>query len=117
MMIGTVGVRNLAVSCIIGVNPEERTTEQLVEVDLSIDYDMEKAAGSDDLAAAINYSRVVAMTTELLHWQKFQLLEAAAAHIIAMLYNGYPFIERVTVEIRKPEVLPGTAVSYVRLTR
>lgn len=116
-MTGTVGVRSLQTSCILGVNPEERTAEQLIEVDLAIEYDMEKAARSDDLGAAINYSRVVKMTTELLQWQKFHLLEAAAAGIIDMLYNGYPFIETVTVEVRKPEVLPGTAVSYVRLSR
>ncbi len=114
-MNGTIGVRNMVVSCVFGVPDTERQTEQPIEVDIAVDYDITRAAATDAIAAALDYSRVVSMVEENLRWQKYHLLEAAGQGLVEMIIQAYPFVSRVRLELRKPEVLPGTAVSFLRL--
>ena len=43
---GTAGVKNLAVSCIVGVYEHERTRPQPLAVDIEVDYDLAAAAAT-----------------------------------------------------------------------
>ena len=42
-------ITGLPLSTVIGTRPEERDLQQKIILDLEIDIDLEKAAGSDDL--------------------------------------------------------------------
>jgi len=114
-MRATLGVEHIDVRCILGALDDEREEEQSIRVTFEIDYDIARASRSDALGDAIDYDRVVEMVTEHLIWHKYRLLEAAAAGIVEMLAQAYPFIDRVMIEIRKPEALPGDAEGYLRL--
>lgn len=114
-MRATLGVEKIDVRCILGVHDEEREEEQRVRVAFEIDYDISRAARSDAIGDAIDYDRVTEMVSEHLIWHKYQLLEAAAAGIVEMLAQAYPFIDRVMIEIRKPDALADDAEGYLRL--
>src|SRR4029077_18530269 len=53
-----VSIRDLAVSAVIGVHPWEREIEQTLVVSVDIAADVAKAAASDELADALDYSAV-----------------------------------------------------------
>ena len=55
-----VSVRDLAVAAVIGVHPWEREIEQTLVVSVDMAADVARAAASDDLADALDYSAVAA---------------------------------------------------------
>ncbi|WP_018525639.1 dihydroneopterin aldolase [Alkalispirochaeta alkalica] len=114
-MRGTTGFRDQEVSCIIGVRPAERHTEQPLLVDLALEYDFSRPAASDDVVDAVDYSAVARLVTAHLQEKRYGLLEAAAVGVASLVTTAYPVVSRVVVELRKPRALPGSAVSYVRL--
>jgi len=116
-MIGTTGVRQLQVDCIVGIHPHEREREQLVLVDIEIDYDFAAASDSDALGDAADYSAVVASVTELIRARRFFLIETMAEATAAMLLTRLPQARAVRLEIRKPAAVPRAQHSFVRVER
>lgn len=116
-MVGTTGLHNLRIDCIVGIYPHEREETQPVFLDLELDYDFGPAAASDAIPNAVDYDRVVSMVTELIQASRFQLIEAMAEATAAMIFERVPVIEAVRLEIRKPEAVPAAANSFVRVER
>ncbi len=116
-MIGTTGLHNLRIDCIVGIYPHERAQEQTVFLDLEFDYDFAPAAASDAIPDAVDYDQVVRMVTELLQSRRFQLIEAMAEAAAAMLLERVPVIDCVRIEIRKPAAVPAAADSFVFVER
>ena len=116
-MIGTTGLHNLRVDCIVGVYPHEREHVQSVLLDLELDYDFAAAAASDAIPDAVDYDQVVRMVTELIQTRRFQLIEAMAEAVAALLLESIPVIAAVRLEIRKPAAVPAAANSFVRVDR
>lgn len=114
-MLATVGVRDLEVFCVIGVRPHEREREQVITLDLAIDYDVGDAIATDTVDDVVDYSAVADMVREHLRDRSYGLLESAAAGIVALIAGAYPRVARIVVEIRKPQALEGTATGYIRL--
>lgn len=112
---GTVGVKGLVVSAIIGAYPQEQLREQPLEIDFSVDYDMHEAVETDSLESAMDYAELVESIETHLKTHRYTLLETAAAGIMRTIRTGAPRAQRVVVEIRKPAALPGTAVSFARV--
>jgi len=116
-MIGTTGLHNLRVDCIVGIYPHEREQMQTVYLDIELDYDFATAAASDAIADAVDYDHVVASVTGLIQSRRFQLIETMAEETAAMLLAGLPQVAAVRLEIRKPEAVPSAANSFVRVDR
>lgn len=116
-MRGTTGLHNLRVDCIVGVYPHEREHVQSVLLDLEIDYDFAAAAASDAIPDAVDYDQVVRLVTDLIEDRRFQLIEAMAEAVAALLLETMPVIEAVRLEIRKPAAVPAAANSFVRMER
>lgn len=116
-MIGTTGVRDLRVDCIVGIYEPERQTPQSVFFDVDLDYDFAAAAASDAIADAVDYDGVVAAIIELAGRRGFQLLETMAEESAAMLLTRLPVVRRLRLEIRKPAAVPAAACSFVRVER
>ena len=99
-----VSIRDLSVRAVIGVHPWEREVEQtlLVSVDMvPKTADVRKAAASDDLADALDYSAVAETITAVLRDGKFRLIETAAERVAQRLLADHP-VTRLRLEIRKP---------------
>lgn len=116
-MIGTTGIRDLRIDCIVGIYAHEREQAQAVFLDIELDYDFGKAAASDAIADAVDYDQVVASVTGLIQSRRFQLIETMAEETAAMLLAEVPAARTVRLEIRKPAAVAAAAHSYVRVER
>ena len=116
-MIGTTGLKNLQVPCIVGVYEHERERNQTVVVDIEIDYDFGAAAASDAIGDAVDYDHVANNVIELIQRRRFQLIETMAEETAGMLLEGLAQVQGVRLEIRKPAAIPAADCSFVRLER
>jgi dihydroneopterin aldolase len=115
----TVSVRDLGVTAVIGVHPWEREIEQTLVVSVEIAADVRKAATSDDLAAALDYSAVAETIAAVLRDGKFRLIETAAERVAGRLLADFP-VSWLRLELRKPITSapsPYTAVITIERTR
>jgi 7,8-dihydroneopterin aldolase/epimerase/oxygenase len=96
-----VSIRDLAVSAVIGVHPWEREIEQTLVVSVKMAADVAKAAASDDLADALDYSAVAETIATVLREGKFRLIETAAERVAARLLADFP-VSWLRLELRKP---------------
>ena len=96
-----VSIRDLAVSAVIGVHPWEREIEQTLVVSVKMAADVAKAAASDELADALDYSAVAETIATVLREGKFRLIETAAERIAGRLLADFA-LSWLRLELRKP---------------
>lgn len=116
-MIGTTGLKDLRVDCIVGIYPHERAATQTVLLDIELDYDFAAPAASDAIADAVDYDGIAASVTRLLQTSRFQLIETMAEKTAALLIDEVPAATVVRIEVRKPAAVPAAACSFVRVER
>ena len=116
-MIGTTGLRQLRIDCIVGIYPHERSETQPVFLDIELDYDFARAAASDAIPDAVDYDDVAASVTALAQAGRFQLIETMAEATAAMLLDRVAAVQVVRLEIRKPAAVPAADASFVRVER
>ena len=109
-MTGYVSVRDLSVAAVIGVHAWERETEQALYVSVDMAADVARAAATDDLADALDYSAVAATIATVLREGKFRLIETAAERVAGRLLADFR-LAWLRVELRKPIAAsaPGAA--------
>lgn len=117
MTIGTTGLKNLRVDCVVGVYDYERAAAQPLLFDIELDYDFAAAAGSDAIGDAIDYDRAATAVTTLVQERQFALLESMAEAVAARLLDEMPPVQIVRLEIRKPQAVPAAAGAFVRVER
>ena len=117
MTIGTTGLKNLRVDCVVGIYAQERETSQPVLFDIELDYDFAAAAGSDAIEDAMDYDGAALAVTRLVKERKFALLETMAEAVAACLLEQMPPVRVVRLEIRKPQAVPAADCSFVRVER
>jgi 7,8-dihydroneopterin aldolase/epimerase/oxygenase len=113
-----VSVRDLSVATVIGVHAWERDVEQtlLVSVDMVPETtDVRKAAASDDLADALDYSAVADAIAAVLREGKFRLIETAAERVAGRLLADFP-LTWLRLELRKP-IAAGGYTAVITLER
>jgi 7,8-dihydroneopterin aldolase/epimerase/oxygenase len=96
-----VSIRDLRVSTVIGVYDWERETEQALIFAVELPTDGAKAAISDDIKDALDYSAVVDTLKCVVIEGKFQLIETAAEHVAQRLIQDFG-LAWVRVEVVKP---------------
>ena len=116
-MIGTTGLTDLRVVCIVGIHEHERRTPQTVALDLEFDYDFAPAARSESIADALDYDRAARLVAELLERRAFQLIETMAEETASLLLAEMRDARVVRITIRKPAAVPAAACSFVRVER
>ncbi len=117
MTIGTTGLKNLRVDCVVGVYEHERAAPQPVLFDIALDYDFAAAAGSDAIDDAVDYDGAAAAVITLVQERQFALLESMAEAVAARLLALMPTVRTVRLEIRKPEAVAAASCSFVRVER
>jgi dihydroneopterin aldolase len=114
----TVSVRDLSVLAVIGVLDWERDIEQslVFSVDMiPATTDVRKAAASDDLADALDYSAVAATIAAVVREGRFQLIETAAERVAERLLADYR-LTWLRLEVRKPIANGYAAVITIERT-
>jgi dihydroneopterin aldolase len=94
-------VRDLRVTGVHGVLPEERERAQPFSVDLVAWVDLEAAQHSDELADTVDYGELAQTAADVVGGRSYQLLEALAGRLAAALLIVDPRIEAVEVTVRK----------------
>jgi dihydroneopterin aldolase len=96
-----VSIRDLGVAAVIGAHPWERDIEQTLVFNVDMDADVGRAAASDDLADALDYSAVAEAIAAVVRAGKFRLIETAADRVAEHLLAAFP-VTRLRLELRKP---------------
>jgi 7,8-dihydroneopterin aldolase/epimerase/oxygenase len=108
-----VSISDLRVPAVIGVHDWEREIEQTLIVSVDMEADVRKAAATDDLADALDYSAVAATIAAVLRDGKFGLIETAAERVAGRLLADFG-LSWLRLELRKPIAgAPTPAVTSV----
>ena len=97
-------IRDLAVWCIIGTNPDERVRKQEVLLNLTLECDLSKAAASDDIGETVNYKKLKKRIAAMLEVSDFLLIERMADRVARMCLEEER-VAAVTVSVDKPGAL------------
>ncbi len=97
----TVSIRGLRVAAVIGVHDWEREIEQTLVFAVDMAADVAKAAASDHISDALDYSAVAQTVRDVVAQGEFQLIETAAERVAGQLLADYP-LGWVRVEVAKP---------------
>lgn len=90
-----------------GMHEYERELGQRFYVDVEMGADFSKAAKSDDLHDAVDYTLVYGKVKDIVENRRFNLLEGLATHLAEVILE-FPTVNEVTVRIRKAALpIPG----------
>ncbi len=108
-MSDTIAIRGLQVDCIIGVHPHERTDPQPLGVDLELGLDLRKPGRTGRIGDTCDYAQLATEVCGMLEFRRYQLLEAAAEEICAMVLGLHPEVDTASLKLNKPRALTGIA--------
>jgi dihydroneopterin aldolase len=101
LMTDYVAISGLRVAAVIGVLDWEREIEQTLTFNVEMAADVSKAAASDDIGDALDYSAVADTISSTVRDGKFRLIETAAVRVAERLLAAYP-VSWLRLEVRKP---------------
>ncbi len=110
-------LREMQVSCIIGIYPEEAHRAQALTLNLSLFLDTKAAARSGHLALSVDYAELAQDIRFILQRARFGLLETAAEALTQCVLRSQSLVEAVDIELSKPEALPGLALPTLHVHR
>jgi len=96
----------------IGVTPEERTMKQRLSIDVEIVADTARAARTDSLKDALDYSKVATLVMEICRSRDFHLIETVAELLAAGILGEF-HTSQVRVLVRKISPVLEPRVNYV----
>jgi len=97
-------IRDLALRCIIGLYPEERTNKQDVIINIALETDLRAAGKSDDLNDTVDYKAIKLAILDFVENSSFNLIESLAEGIAAICLKDKK-VQSATVTIDKPGAL------------
>lgn len=90
---GRIGLVKQEMPALIGVYPEEQGILQTIELNLTVQYNMERAVRRDNIADAIDYMELLAKCNEVALSRHFALLETLAESLVDVIFASYPVQE------------------------
>ena len=108
-------ISDIVASCRIGVTAEEQARPQHIWIDLELQIDAARAAGSDDLQHAIDYAHLVKMVRDAAQTKSYKLLETMAEDVAALILKEF-HPPQVLVRIKK-RALPDVGYAAVEIVR
>ena len=109
-------LNDLKIDTIIGVFDWEREIKQTLQFDLEMDWDIAKAAKSDDLDDTLDYGTIAKHLVSLVEASRYALIETLAEKACEMLLDKFPMPE-VTLTLTKPVKLHGDNFAKIVITR
>ena len=111
-----VEIKQLRVRCKIGVRPRERRHKQTVVVDVTCFCDLSADAVEDRLDRTVDYSTLASNIRSFAGKSQYYLIETLADRIASICLENKR-VEKVTVGVAKPHVIPHSHGSRVEVTR
>jgi dihydroneopterin aldolase/D-erythro-7,8-dihydroneopterin triphosphate epimerase len=109
-------IRDLALRCIIGLYPEERTNKQDILINVTMETDLRAAGKSDDLNDTVDYKAIKMAILDFVENSSFNLIESLADAVAAICLVDER-ITSATVTIDKPGALRFCRSVAVEVTR
>ncbi len=81
----TLFIKNLTVTCILGVNSDEREHEQEIRMQLFLWTDIAQASRSDQLEDTLDYSAIYKEVVKRVEHSEFYLLERLALEVATIV--------------------------------
>lgn len=97
-------IKNLLLRGIIGINPEERTNQQDILINMVLFTDVRAAAASDAIEDATNYKAVTKRIIKHVESSEDFLVEKLVSDIARIVLTEFP-VSRVQVRVEKPGAL------------
>ncbi len=118
-MTDRIEIRDLRVTGVHGVLPEERERAQPFSLDIVAWLDMDAAQQSDDLADTVDYGALAQAAAHIVGGRSYRLLEALAGRLASALLITDPRLEAVEVTVRKlrPPLALDVGSTGVRVRR
>ena len=108
-------LRDVVVSCRIGVSIAEQAAPQDLWIDLDLEIDAARSAVRDDVREAIDYAALVSAVQLSARDKAYHLLETLAEDLAALVLQQFP-TEEVVVRVKK-RALAGIDYAAVEITR
>ena len=97
-------IRDLTCRCIVGINPDERTNLQDVNINLVLHADLREAGATDRIDDTIDYKSVKLAVLSLVEKSTYYLVERLAERIAEVCLEDTR-VEAVRVTLDKPGAL------------
>jgi len=111
-----IGFQNLKIHCIIGDLPEERVTEQIIYVDLTVVADITKTVTHDDIAYGVDYVALSELCKQMAIEGKYHLIETYISAVLESILERFP-VDQATMRVRKPGGIADADCAFVELTK
>jgi dihydroneopterin aldolase len=108
-------IRNAVFYAYHGVLKEEQSVGGKFELDVDMFGDFRGGAEVDSLKRTVDYEKVYAFVTEIVHSKKYYLLEALASTIARRVLQEFGLVDAVMVRIRKPHPPVRGVVDFVEV--
>lgn len=112
-MSGHIRIKNAHFYAYHGALEEEQSMGGKFEIDVDIETDFSEAVKTDELHLTINYHKVYQFISEIVHKDKFYLIETLASKIADGLMNEFENILKLNIRVRKRSVPVGGMLDYV----
>ena len=109
-------IRDIVLSCIIGLNADERINKQDVVINITLHADVKEAGVTDNFAYTVDYKAVKLKIVDLVERSEFFLVEALAESI-AQACLEFERVEQVDVLVEKPGALKLARTVGVEISR
>ena len=109
-------IENLTVETVIGIYDWEREIRQAVSLDLEMEFDIRRAAASDDIEHTLDYKAVSKRLIHFIEQSEFQLVEALAEKCAAIILEEFP-VRRLMLKLSKPGAVRGSSAVGVIIER
>ena len=86
-----------------GVFPKEKKQGQRFFINVKIETEFREAARTDDLEKSIHYGEVCERINQIFTKNSYDLIETAAFKTAEDLLHTFPKIQKICLEVRKPE--------------
>ena len=94
---------------------EEQNLGGKFEVDVDLYCDLARAAETDSLQKTVDYEKVFAYVSSVIHSTKNYLIESLALTIARGIIREFVSVEKVTVRMRKPHPPVKGVVEHVEV--
>jgi len=109
-------LNDLQIDTIIGIYDWERETLQTLSFDLEMDWDIAKAAKSDDIEDTLDYGAIATTIVTFVEASRYQLIETLAEDLAELLLQSYP-IPKLKLILSKPVALHGQNIARIVIER
>ena len=109
-------INDLQVETVIGIFDWEREIKQTISINLEMEFDISKAAKSDDINDSLDYKKVSKRIISLCEKANSYLVENLIEKIAQVVLKEFP-VSKVTVSLEKPGALRGSKSVGIKITR